>query len=162
MEIFAKLGIDWKLLLAQAVNFAILFYVLKRFAYGPLLGYMEERSRRIEEGLTDAEKAKEKLQSASEEKEAVLRAAREEAKALVAEAEAAASERDLKRSQETEARIAAMLSAAEARMAEEKKELISDAKKEVAELVVRSLDKILGPGLSEKLDEALIREHTSR
>ena len=53
MDVFAKLGIDWKLLIAQAVNFGILFLVLRRFAYKPMLDFLENRSAQIDKGLKD-------------------------------------------------------------------------------------------------------------
>ena len=64
MEIFAKLGIDWKLLIAQAINFAVLFWVLRRYAYKTMLDFLEKRTVRIEKGLQDAEAAQAKLKSA--------------------------------------------------------------------------------------------------
>ncbi|MEI9966658.1 MAG: F0F1 ATP synthase subunit B [Candidatus Moraniibacteriota bacterium] len=161
MEILAKLGIDWKLLLAQAVNFAVLFFVLKHFAYGPLLHFMDERRKKIEQGLENAEAAKQKLAEASEKEQALLRAAREEAKALVAEAEAAARKRAQSREMEAEAKVAALLKEAESRMSDDRTRLINEARKEVAGLVSASLDKILGEGADTRLDEALIKKHAN-
>jgi len=56
-----KFGIDWKLLLAQLINFAVVFFVLRAFAYKPILKLLDERKKKIEEGLTFAEKAKSEL-----------------------------------------------------------------------------------------------------
>ena len=36
-ELLSKLGIDWRLLIAQLINFLILLFVLRRFAYKPIL-----------------------------------------------------------------------------------------------------------------------------
>ena len=70
MEIFSKLGIDWRLLLAQVVNFLILLFVLRRFAYTPMLRFLEKRKNRIEKGLKEGKLATEKLlQIAKKEKE---------------------------------------------------------------------------------------------
>jgi F-type H+-transporting ATPase subunit b len=54
MELLAKLGIDWKLLLAQIVNFTILVGVLSYFVYKPLLNLLDERRERIRKAMEDA------------------------------------------------------------------------------------------------------------
>lgn len=56
MELLATLGIDWKLLLAQIVNFAILVGVLTFFVYRPLLNLLDARRERIRRAMEDAER----------------------------------------------------------------------------------------------------------
>ena len=50
--------IDWFTVAAQAVNFLILVWLLKRFLYKPVLAAIDEREKRIETQLQDAEKKK--------------------------------------------------------------------------------------------------------
>lgn len=52
-----QLGINWQLLLSQAVNFFILLLVLRFFVYKPLLAVIKKRQARIEEGLQKAQQA---------------------------------------------------------------------------------------------------------
>lgn len=62
MEEFARqFGVDGKLLASQVVNFFILFFVLRRFAYQPLVHMLEERKIRIQDGITKAEEADKRL-----------------------------------------------------------------------------------------------------
>lgn len=62
MEQFAtQFGIDWKLMIAQLINFAVILFVLRAFVYKPILKLLDERKKRIEDGLTFAEKAKSEL-----------------------------------------------------------------------------------------------------
>ena len=60
-QLFAQLGIDWHLLLSQAVNFFLLLVVLRLFVYTPLLKLLHDRRARIEEGLTKADEADKRL-----------------------------------------------------------------------------------------------------
>jgi len=60
-QLFSQLGIDWHLLLSQAVNFSLLLIVLRLVVYKPLLNLLHERRERIEEGLTKANEADERL-----------------------------------------------------------------------------------------------------
>lgn len=56
-----KFGIDWKLMIAQLINFGVVFFVLRAFAYKPILKLLDERKKKIEDGLAFAEKAKSEL-----------------------------------------------------------------------------------------------------
>ncbi|MEK7212358.1 MAG: ATP synthase F0 subunit B [Patescibacteria group bacterium] len=60
-ELFTQLGIDWRLLLSQVVNFLILLVVLRIFAYQPLIKILKERRERIEEGLRKADESDRRL-----------------------------------------------------------------------------------------------------
>ena len=50
------LGIYWPKLVAQMINFAIVLFVLWKFAYRPVLALLEDRRRRIAEAMENAEK----------------------------------------------------------------------------------------------------------
>ncbi len=63
-ELFSKLGLNWKLLLAQGVNFSIILVVLRLVAYKPIMKVLESRRKKIEQGLNDAKEAGEKLKNA--------------------------------------------------------------------------------------------------
>jgi F-type H+-transporting ATPase subunit b len=53
-----QFGVYWPNLIAQVVLFAIVYWVLKRYAFRPVIAMLEERRRRIEEGQLNAEKIK--------------------------------------------------------------------------------------------------------
>lgn len=74
-DLFHQLGVDWKLLISQAVNFAILLFVLTRFVYRPLLKIMKERRDVIERGLRGAEEAATRLREIESERTSRLAAA---------------------------------------------------------------------------------------
>ncbi len=65
-QLVQQLGIDWRLLLSQAVNFALLLIVLRLYVYKPLLKIMHDRKLRIEEGLTKADEADRRLAETEE------------------------------------------------------------------------------------------------
>jgi F-type H+-transporting ATPase subunit b len=60
-QLFFQLGIDWHLLLSQAVNFLLLLVILRIVAYKPLLNLLHRRREKIEEGLVKAEEADKRL-----------------------------------------------------------------------------------------------------
>lgn len=84
--LFTQLGVGVPALIAQALNFLIVLVVLTFFVYRPLGKLMDERSRRIAEGLRGAEEADKRLRQIAD--EAAKRAAQSEQEALVVMSEA--------------------------------------------------------------------------
>ena len=83
-QLLGTLGIDWRLLIGQIINFGLFLLILRIFAYKPLLEAMQKRTKRIEEGLKNADQQDEIKAAFEKEKKAVLKAAGEEAAAIVA------------------------------------------------------------------------------
>lgn len=157
MDALVSLGIDWKLLLAQGVNFLVLLFVLKRFAYKPMLDVLERRTAHIEKGLLDAEAARVRLEEAAAKEEAILGRAREEAKRIVADAEIAAEKRGERIVDEVEKKAAAFLEEAKKHAEQERDLLFREAKGEIAGLVLSVAEKVLKEKLSGSRDEELAK-----
>ena len=56
-----RFGVDWQHFIAQCFSFLIVAFVLRRYAYKPILTMLEERKTRIKESLDNAEKIKQEL-----------------------------------------------------------------------------------------------------
>ena len=143
MDALANLGIDIKLLAAQIINFVLLMFILKRYAYQPMLRLMDERAAKIEKGLKDAEAAEQKLRSIEEEEKTILAGARQQAKELLVETDKAAKEREALKLSETEARVKKLFSDAETKLEDDRTRMIEDAKRELSETVMLAVEKIL-------------------
>src|SRR3989344_4294934 len=78
-EFISTFHIDWKLMLAQAFNFGLVFLALYYLASKPLKKVIEERTNEIKTGLMDAKINKEVLEKTKEEYEQITRTARSEA-----------------------------------------------------------------------------------
>lgn len=156
MEALANLGIDGKLFLAQAINFLVLLFILRRFAYRPMLEFLEKRSDRIEQGLKDAEAAHKKLAQMETTEQETLARAREEARAIMSTAESVAKKRDAERLAETEAKTKLFLEDARVKIEEEKIKILAEAKQEIAEVVTLAVEKILKEKVDTTKDKELI------
>ena len=156
-EFISKLGIDWRLLASQIVNFLVLIAVLRAFAYKPILKILKERRAKIEEGLAKAseadvrlreidELAKGKMKDAEQGALGLLRATEEKAKKVEQELLSKARERET-----------AMMKSTEAAIEGKKEESRRAMEREAAELVKRVLVKTveLAP---HAIDEALIKK----
>ena len=158
MEILEKLGVDWKLLLAQAVNFLVLLWVLKRFAYKPILKALEARTNKIEQGLKDAQASQAKLQGVIEDEKKILAAAREEARSILIEAEASAKKRDAMMLDETKQKIDRMIAETDKHLSEKQAKLLREAKEELAETVLLVTKKVLGDKVDASIDAEIIKQ----
>jgi F-type H+-transporting ATPase subunit b len=150
-----KLGINWALLIAQIFNVVLLVWILTRFLYRPVLNMLNERTRRIQESLQDAEKVKEQLANARRDYEAELAKARQEAAGILAQAQ------DRAKGQEQEiiaqARVEADRIRQEAREQAERErdQLLRDLKGQMAELVTLTASRVLGEELKANHDRLI-------
>jgi len=159
MEALANLGIDWRLLLAQVVNFVIVLLVLKRFAYQPMLKLLDERTAKIEKGLADAENAGQKLSEMEIKEKAVLAEARTEAKRILAKTDEMAQKRNTTQIAETEMRVKKMLHESAVTIAEDQKKMLEEAKRELAETVLLAVEKVLREKMDAAKEKELIERH---
>src|SRR6516162_6497828 len=83
-----QFGVYWPNLIAQLILFAIVYFVLKRFAFKPIIAMLEERRRRIEEGQLNAEKIKKQLAEAQTKYEEILAKANADSQKLIEEVRA--------------------------------------------------------------------------
>src|ERR1700740_329571 len=83
-----QFGVYWPNLIAQVILFAIVYLVLKRFAFKPVIAMLEERRRRIEEGQINAENIKKQLAAAQAKYEEILAKANADAQRLIEEVRA--------------------------------------------------------------------------
>ena len=87
MGIFEAFGINWKILLGQIINFLILLYLLKRFAFKPFLRTLRERREIIKAGVEKETQAEERLKMIEREREKTLKETQERAELILKENE---------------------------------------------------------------------------
>lgn len=86
MEILNNFGFEPILFIAQIVNFLIIYWLLKKFLYKPVLKLLEERRNKISEGLKHAEESERLLQDTLRKEEKILREANEKSKKIIDDA----------------------------------------------------------------------------
>src|SRR5580765_1466146 len=90
-ELFDTFGLEWPKFLAQLILFIIVYFVLKKFAFGPIITMLEERRKLIEEGQLNAQKIKQQLVEAEQRHAEILAKANLEAQKLIDNARESAS-----------------------------------------------------------------------
>jgi len=160
-ETLQRLGIYWPKLVAQAVNFGIVLFILWKFAYRPVLAMLEQRRQKIAESISNAEKIKAELARTEAARQDVLSQANIQANKLIEEARAAAAR---VQEQETQKAIAAaeqiIVKAREA-AAQDHARMLAELKREVGRLVVQTTATVTGKVLTPE-DQRRIAEETAK
>lgn len=142
-QLFLAFGVNWKLLLIQAVNFGLLLSALTYFLYKPVLKMIDERREKVAQGVRTAQEADRKLAEAKEQSEGIVGEASKDAQVLVATARARAEEKGSEIVKAAEARAASTLSDATARAEEAKRLALQESSKEIARVAMLAAEKIL-------------------
>jgi F-type H+-transporting ATPase subunit b len=155
------LGINLGFLLVQITNFLIMFVVLRKWAFIPIVNMLEQRRERIAKGLEDARVAEEARANAEQEAQKIVAEAQSKASEIVREATARAEEatRDIKASAEAEAGKARESALAEAE--QERNRVLGDVRGQVAALAMAAAQKLIGDALDDKRQRSLIEEFFS-
>lgn len=159
-ELIKTFHIDGKLIIAQLVNFAIVLFVLKKFAYAPVLKLMNERSKKIEKGLKDAEAAHKKLSEITEKEKEVLVEAKKQAQEILAKAEAVAVKNKEEILAEAKVQAEKIMQDSAKKMEAEKNQMMQEVKGQIAELVVAATEKVIAVKVDGEKDKELIAQAT--
>lgn len=141
--IFTTFGIDWHLLLIQAVNFGILLLGLWYFLYAPVAKMLEERRQKVAQGVRDAEASAHRLSEIEHSRGEILAKAGTEADEVLKKSRAAAQVKEKEIIAAGEATASNTVREAQAQAQELKSEAIEESKKEVAKMVVLGVEKML-------------------
>ena len=157
-DLIHKLGIEWKLLLAQIVNFVILFLVLKKFLYKPLINLMNRRRDRIIEGLEKAKKGEEEFQKIQEMRERELAKIQKEAEALIQKAREIGDKKQQEILTEAEEKTRKIVEEARVRIEIEKEKMLKEVRQDIADLVINATEKVLEEKIDEEKERKMIGE----
>ncbi|HEY4493144.1 MAG TPA: ATP synthase F0 subunit B [Candidatus Paceibacterota bacterium] len=154
-ELFSELGISLPALISQGVNFLIVLVVLTVFVYKPLAKVVDERRKRIEQGLEDAKQAELKLSQIAEKEKRVLAEAEKTALVLIKEAEGKAAGRSRELIEIGEKRAAGIVKEGKTLAQRQAAEEMASLQKEAVNFVKQAIEKTveLDP---DKIDEKLI------
>ena len=153
---FESFGINVPSLIAQVINFGILFGLLYLLAYKPIMRMMDERSRKIKESLEQAERIKQQSTLAEEETAKKIEEAGQEARKLLNQAESAAEK--VRQKAQDDARVDAekLIEQARGQIGQERDEAIGELRKEFADLTVLAAEKVIKRSLDKEAQRKLI------
>ena len=156
MEGLAGLGINISTLLAQIVNFAILFGLLYLVAYKPIMRMLDERSRRVQESMDQTEHIKEQAAHAEGEAKRQIENAGKEGQELIARAARSGEEVRQKAQQEAKQEAESLITRARVDIKRERDDAIDDLRREFADLTILAAEKVIARSLDKKAHRELI------
>ncbi|MDO8504476.1 MAG: hypothetical protein Q7S36_01340 [Candidatus Liptonbacteria bacterium] len=162
-EFLDQVGVDWHLLLSQAVNFFLLLIILRVLLYRPILKFLGERRKKIEEGLAKAEAAGTRLHEIELIGKGKLKEAEQEGIAIIEKAETEAGKVEsgiIAKAKEKEADIMKDAHAtAKNQLEENKKRMYEESVALVKAALIKTVE--LAPeNINEELIKKAIREVT--
>jgi F-type H+-transporting ATPase subunit b len=149
------------LFFSQVISFVIVALLLRRFAYKPILGVLEERRRRIEEGLLNADKIKKELAEAEKRYAEILGKANADAQKMIDEARESSARLAERKQQEAVAAAEQIIAKAREASAIEHERTMEALKRELGRLVVDTTAKVTGKVLTSD-DQKRLQEEAAR
>jgi F-type H+-transporting ATPase subunit b len=156
--ITGTLGLNWTGLIWHAINFIVLFLLLRQFLFRPVVGMLDARAQRVRESMEQADQARRAAEQAETDRQALLAETRreaeqiraradEQAKRILADAEARAHERQQQIESQAEA---------SARQIEER--VMAQVRAQLADLVVTAVDRVTRSAVDANAQRGLVQQ----
>jgi F-type H+-transporting ATPase subunit b len=143
----------------QLILFVGLVFLLKKFAWGPILNSVNEREEGIKNALDEAENARKEMQNLNADNARILKEARIERDVLLKEAREMKDGIIAEAKNEAQAQANKVVAQAQATIQAEKQAAIVDLKNQVAELSISIAEKVVRGELADKSkQEKLVKE----
>ncbi len=152
-DLLSKLGIDWRIVLIQVINFAVLAFVLTKFLYKPVLKVLKERGEKEKRAKEDAQAIAEKLCNLDSLKEELTANMRREEAQILKHAKETAEKNRTATLATTKADVELAIMSGTKTLEAKKIQMVEEAKKEIVSLVVEATNKLLGTRTSKSTDE---------
>ncbi len=156
MEGIESLGINLSMLLAQVVNFVILFGLLYLVAYKPIMRMLDERSKKVKESMEQTEYIKEQATRAEEESKRRIETASKEGQEVIARAVRTGEEVRQQAQQEARKDAESLIARAQGEIQRERDGAIDELRREFADLTILAAEKVIDRTLDKEAHRQLI------
>lgn len=162
MEILHELGIDPKVIASQITGFILLWLVLRRFLFVPVLGLLDAREQEIKSTYEAAENEKAKAEEFRADYEHRLAGIEAEARAKIQEAIKKAEESKNDIIADARRRSEGILKRGQENLAREREKTVAAIREEVVDISLEAAGKLVGETLDEPRHRRLIGDFISR
>lgn len=160
MSVVEQFGFDSYKLIAQALTFVAVWFILKWKAYGPILEMLEKRKQRIAEGEENLKKIAEDLKDAEAKKSEIISEANAKAEKMISEARESAEAVAAKKREEAGKEAATIVAKAHEAGVLEQEQLRAELKRDIGRLIIDTTCKVTGKVLTDD-DQKKINEETA-
>ena len=152
------LGLNLPALVAQLVSFTLLLVVFRAFLYKPVIRMLDERKKRIQEGLDASEEAKRRLSQTEQEVAKELEKARQQGQEQVAQAQQIAARIQEEARQGARQEAEQLLERARGEIQLERDSAIAQLRREFADLTITAAERVIKEELDPAKHRRLIQE----
>jgi F-type H+-transporting ATPase subunit b len=160
-DIGTKTGFNPVQFLAQCVAVTILFVLLNKLAWKPVVKMLDERRQLIADSVTNADKIKKELADAEATRIAIIQKANEKANTIIADAEKSAIAAGEQRTKEATRQAEDIVKNAHEAAVLDRNRLMAELKTHLGELVIQTTQKVAGKVLTAD-DQARLNSETIR
>lgn len=160
-NIFKTFGVEWPLFIAQLILLVIVFFILKKYAFGPIIETLEARRKKIAQAMADAEQVKADVAAAQAKKQAILDEANAQAQKMIAEAKTSADAVKTRLEAEANAEAERIVARAREASALEADRMKSEFQREAGRLIVLAAQKVTGKILTPE-DQRRLNDEAAR
>lgn len=157
-SILGSLGINLKLFLAQLINFAIVLFVLWKWAWKPILKVLDDRQKRVEQSVNDAKRIEEEMKLLDKKRTDAMRETEQKAQAIITEATAVAKTTRDELIEDARKGADHILVAGKEHLDVEKNRMVKEAKTELVDFIVSVSEKVIGESMNDKRHRALVEK----
>ena len=150
-------GINWPGLLTQLISFLILFLLLKKFLYRPVIKMLEDRAEKIKTSLEVADKVKQEAEQTTAATESLMLKAREESQALISESREQAKKIKESELEKSKLQIEIERKRALDEIRSEEDKIINNIRSEFSGLAISAAEKIIEREVNENNHKEIIQ-----
>lgn len=158
LSILAKIGFDWQVALANLVNFLIILFILRKYAFEPIKKAILNRQKIIDLGLENAKLAETDRVMAEELKTSILKDARIKADEIVRDANRKAEDIIVKAKDQAMLEKNAIIIEGNKEIEKRGKEMDSKFREKSADMILLGLEKVLGQKMTAEVDRTYIEK----
>jgi len=158
MPQFEQVSVFGSLIFWSVLSFGLLFFILRKFAFPPILEALEMREKKIRGDIEDSEKLRNEAQEIKRELEETLKAAHGKAETIVQLAHDESKKAQEKSLQETEAKVRQIQKDAEQDILNSRNKLLQEVRGYAAALTIASTEKFLKKALGDDDKKKLVEE----
>ena len=160
MEILETFGLEWPKFISQVIIVLIVYFILSKYAFGPVLAMLQARSARIEEGEENLKKIQAEMEKAEEKVQAMLDEANSDAERLISEARESAEAVRSQKTQEAIKEAQQIMEKAREASKLEHESAMNELKRDFGRLVIDATSKVTGKVLDDQ-DQKRINEEAA-
>lgn len=156
--VLGTLGINWKLFISQLINMGIVFFIVARWVWKPVMKVLDERAKKVEQSVKDADAISTERRNIEMQRGVLLKEAEAKAQTVITEAMERAEV--LKQETTTKARteVEKILRDGKEVLRAEKAAMLRDAKAELGNLVIQATGKVLEESVDDKRHRAMVEK----